>query len=135
MKPVERDPAADRLMRGLEPPGPPLDLRSKALAAARRCMVDEPTTEIWTTIWNSREARLAWVGAAALLLAGHLFLVPPRGVVLSRIDPSLVAENRVDAQLVAMLRPVKISKDVRPIFGLVAAANDLTELEIEGNPS
>lgn len=135
MKPNERDPAVDRLMRGLEPPQPPADLRSKALAVARRSMVDQPTTDIWATIWDSRGVRLAWVGAAALLLAGHLFLVPPNGAVLNRVDPSLIALNRVDEQLVAMLRPVQISKDVRPILGLVAAANGLTELDLEGNPS
>jgi len=135
MKPNERDPAVDRLMQGLEPPSPPPDLRSRTLAAARKSVTDETTTDFWSTIWNNRGVRLVWVGAAALLLAGHVFLVPANGVGSNRMDPDLVAESRVDEHLVAMLRPVQISKDVQPILGLFAGANGLTELELEGNPS
>ena len=135
MKPNERDPAIGRLMRGLEPPQPPHDLRSKTLAAAQRRMVDEPTTDSWSKIWKNRGVRVAWAGAAALLLAGHVFLIPRNGAVPGRVSPALVVENHVDEQLVAMLRPVRISKDVRPILGLVAAAHGLTDLELEGNPS
>jgi len=135
MKPNERDPAVDRLMRGLEPPAPPPDLRSRALAAARNSVADATTSDVWSTIWNNRGIRLAWAGVAALLLAGHVFLVPANGAPSIRVDPSLVAENRVDEYVVEMLRPVRISADVQPIFGLFAAANGLTELDLEGNPS
>jgi hypothetical protein len=134
MKPIERDPAVDRLMRSLEPPAPPPDLRSRALAAARNSVADATTSDVWSTIWNNRGIRLAWVGAAAVLLAGHVFLVPANGAVSNRVDPSLVAEHRVDEYLFAMLRPVQISKDVQPILGLIAGANGLTELDLEGNP-
>ena len=135
MKPNERDPAVDRLMRGLEPPHPPPDLRSKALAAAQRKMVEEPTTDIWSMIWNNRGVRLVWVGAAALLLAGHVFLVPRNGSVPSRVDPALVVGNHVDDQFVDMLRPAPISENVQPVVGLFASAESLTDLDLEGNPS
>lgn len=134
MKPNEPDPVVDRLLKGLEPPPPPTDLRSKVLAAAHARIASEEATDVWSTIWNSWGVRLAWVGAAALLLAGHVLLIPQNGLVSKPVDQTLVAENRVDEYLVEMLRPVQISADVRPIIGLFAAANGLTELELEGNP-
>lgn len=133
MKPNERDPAADRLMRGFEPPMPPPDLRSRALAAARNGAADSTTSDVWSTIWNNRGVRLAWAGAATLLLAGHIFLVPSNGAVPSRVDPGLVAENRVDEQFVDLLRPIQISANVQPIVGLFAANGGLTDLDLEGN--
>lgn len=131
----ERDPAADRLMQGLEPPSPPTDLRSNVLAAVRARVAGEPATDVWSMIWNNRRVRLAWGGAAALLLAGHVFLVPRNGAVPSRVAPALVAENRVDEQFIDMLRPAPISDNVRPIVGLFATAGGLPELDLEGNPS
>ena len=134
MNSIERDPAVDRLMKGLEPPPAPPELRSKVLAAARARMATEDVTDMWSTIWNRREFRLAWASAAALLLAGHVLLFPQNGLVSKQVDQTLIAENRVDEYLAEMLRPVQISADVRPIIGLFAAANGLTELELEGNP-
>ena len=133
MKPDERDPVVERLMEGLAPPQPPPDLRSKVLAAARARMAAEPVTDMWSMILSNRGVRLAWAGAAALLLAGHVFLVPGNGAVPSRVDPGLVAENRVDEQFVDLLRPIQISANVQPIVGLFAANGGLTELDLEGN--
>ncbi len=133
MKPSERDPFVERMMKGFEPPPLPAELRSRVLSAARAQMAGEAAPDVWSAIWNNRGIRLAWAGAAALLLAGHVFLVPSNGAVPSRVDPGLVAENRVDEQFVDMLRPVQISADVQPIIGLFAAANGRTELDLEGN--
>ena len=135
MKPNETDPDVDRLMKGLEPPSPPPELRSKVLAAAHARMAATEATDKWSTIWDNRGFRLAWACAAAVLLAGHVFLVPRNGAVPNRVDPALVAEDRVDEQFIDMLRPAPISENVQPIVGLFAAAGGLTELEIEGNPS
>lgn len=132
MKPDERDAVVERLMNGLEPPQTPPDLRSKVLAAAHARMAAEPVTNIWSTIWNNRGFRLAWAGAAALLLAGHVFLVPGNGAVPSRVDPALVAEYRVDEHLVEMLRPIRIIDNVQPMVGLFASGSSLTELDLEG---
>jgi hypothetical protein len=41
----------------------------------------------------------------------------------------LVAENRVDAQFVDLLRPIQISANVQPIVGLFAATGGSTELD------
>jgi len=135
MKPNERDPAVDRLMQDLEPPQPPPDLRSTVLAAAHARMAAKPVSNIWSTIWNNRGVRLAWAGAAALLLAGHVFLIPRNGVVPSRVDPALVVENHLDEQFVDLLRPAPISDNVQPVVGLFAAGGSLTDLDLEGNPS
>ena len=135
MKPNERDPAIDRLVRGLEPPQPPTDLRTKVLAAARRSMVDQPTRDIWSAVWNSRGVRAAWAAAVMLLLAGHAMVAPGKGDAFRSVEPALIAENSVDNYLAEMFRPARISDNALPIVGLVASANGLTELEIEGNPS
>jgi hypothetical protein len=133
MKPDERDPFVDRLLRGLEPPLPPPDLRSKTLTAARRSVAVEKDTDIWSVIWNSRRIRLMWAGAAALLLAGHVLLVPGKGSPSNRVDHALAAKNRADEHLVEMLRPVRIIDNVQPMVGLFASGGSLAELDLEGN--
>jgi hypothetical protein len=135
MKPDERDAVVERLMERLEPPSPPTDLRSKALAAARARMSAEPIPDIWSRVWNHRGLRLAWAAAVVLLVGGHAMVVPGTGNGFGPIDPAVIAENRVDEYLVEMLRPTRISDNVQPIVGLYAATDGLTELEIEGNPS
>jgi hypothetical protein len=135
MKPDEKDVVVERLLEGLEPSLPPPDLRPKVLAAARVRMAAEPVIDVWSVIWENRGVRLAWAGAVALLLAGHVFLGFRNGAVPSRVDPALVAGTRVDEQFVDVLRPTPISDDVQPIVGLFAAGGGLAELDIEGNPS
>jgi hypothetical protein len=126
-------PDIERLIDGFEPPPPPPELRSRVLAAAHARMAADDVTDMWSTIWNNRGIRLVWAGAAALLLAGHVFLVPWNGAVPSRVDPDLVAENHVDEQFVDLLCPIQISENVQPIVGLFAAGDGLTELDLEGN--
>jgi len=133
MQPNEFDPALDRLMKGLEPPPPPTELRSKVLSAARAKIAGEPLTDVWSTIWNNRGIRLAWAGAAALLLAGHVLVIPGDGVDIVQFDLD-VAENTVDEQFVDLLRPIRISENAQPIVGLIALAGDPTILDTKGNP-
>lgn len=135
MKPNERDPAIDHLMRGLEPPHPPPDLRSKALAAARARMAAGSNSDTWSRIWNHRGLRLAWAAAVVLLVAGHALFVPGTVNEFRSIDRALTAEHRVDEDLVEVLRPMRISDNVQPIVGLFAVGNGLAEIDLEGNPS
>ena len=136
MKPDERDAVIERLLESLEPPQPPPDLRSKALAAARARMSAEPVPDIWSRIWNHRGLRLAWTATVVLLVAGHVIIaMPEAGRTFRSSDPARTAESRVDDYLVEMLRPTRISDNVQPIVGLFASANGLTEIEVEGNPS
>ncbi len=134
MKPDERDPFVDGLMKGLEPARPPVALRSRVLAAARDHM-ETKSPDRWSRIWRHRGIRLAWAATVVLLLAGHAIIAPLKGAVFTRVNPALVAETRVDEQFADILRPVRISANVQPIVGLFYAAYNPTELEMGGNPS
>lgn len=69
----------------LNPPGPPPELRSKVLAAARpRLGTERP--DVWARILGSRAARLAWAVSIGCLLFGHV--VVSNG---SRTEPSQTA--------------------------------------------
>jgi len=135
MKFDDTDAFVDRLIEGLEPPRVPADLRTRTLAAARDQM-ETTFSDRWSRIWSHRGIRLAWAATVVLLLAGHAIVAPPKGAVFTRVNPALVAETRVDEQFADILRPVRISANVRPIVGLIPAADgSLTELEMGGNPS
>jgi len=135
MKSDDTDTYVDRLIEGLEPPRAPTGLRTRVLAAARDHM-ETTSSNRWSRIWSHRGIRLAWAATVVLLLAGHAIVVPRKGAVFTRVNPALVAETSVDEQFADILRPVRISANVQPIVGLVAAAGDnLTELEKGGNPS
>jgi hypothetical protein len=76
---------------------------------------------------------LAWVAAAALLVAGHLVISPVTGRTAASTDGSIRNQNVVDEYLVAMLRPTRISEKVQPMMGMFAPAVTPTELAAEGN--
>lgn len=134
MKSDDTDAFVDRLIEGLEPPRAPTGLRTRVLAAARDHM-ETTSRDPWSRIWRHRGIRLAWAATVVLLLAGHAIVAPRKGAVSSRVNPALAAEARVDEQLVDILRPVRISENVRPIVGLNSAAGDPIDLEMGGNPS
>jgi hypothetical protein len=135
MKPDEKDPFVERLVGGLGPPQPPPELRSRVLAAARGQAPAEPEAEVWSKLWNHRGLRLAWAATVFVLLAGHVLIMLGNGASLGPVEPTLVAENRVDEQFVDMLRPSRISDNVQPIVGLFASTGGQTDLDLEGNPS
>jgi hypothetical protein len=133
MKPDDRDPIVERLMEGLEPPQPPPELRSKAIAAARRQIEAAEARDVWSKIWSHRGLRLAWAASVVVLLAGHILATYSPAGSLRPVDPALMAEYRVDEYMVGMLRPVRISENVQPLVGLIAGAYSPSELDLEGN--
>jgi hypothetical protein len=135
MKPHERDPVADRLLRGLEPPQPPPALRAKTLAAARDWIAIGAAPDVWSRIWNHHRLRMAWAASVVLLLAGHVLVTLSPVGPMATVDPALVADNGVDEYIIGMLRPIRISENVQPMVGLVADSDDLTALDLKGNPS
>ena len=135
MKSDDTDAFVDRLIEGLEPPRAPTGLRTRVLEAARDHM-ETKSPDPWSRIWRHRGIRLAWAATVVLLLAGHAIVAPQKSAVFTRVNPAVAAETRVDEQFVDILRPVRISANVQPIVGLMSAAgDDLTELEMGGNPS
>jgi hypothetical protein len=133
MKPNEKDPVAERLMNGLEPPLPPPELRSKALAAAREKMAAESDQDVWSRIWNHRGLRLTWAATIVVLLAGHVLATYSPVGRLGPVDPALMADYRVDEDIVDLLRPIRISESVQPMVGLIAGSDVPIELVLEGN--
>jgi len=56
------------------PPSPPPELRRRTLAAARLAMEQAEQSDLWTRIWRSRTAHLAWAASVAALLFGHIVI-------------------------------------------------------------
>ncbi len=69
------------LLSGFEPPHAPPGLREAALREGRRGMLSPTSPDVWSRLWRSPAARLAW-GAAVLLLAFAHARIPHE----SRID-------------------------------------------------
>jgi hypothetical protein len=130
MRSEDKDPAVDRWLDGLEPSPPPAELRSKVLAAARDRMTSGQESDSWSTVWHNRGLRLAWAAAVTMLLAGHV-VISSGGA--STPGPQLAARGG-DPYLAAMLRPIRIAADVRPMIG-VASPIEPNEYDQEGNPS
>ena len=66
----ERDFMSD----GLTPPVPPSELRGRVLTAARDAMARGDSPDMWTRIWESRPARLAWAASIGALIFAHLVI-------------------------------------------------------------
>ena len=86
------DDRVRRLLDEVRTPGPPPDLRARALARADGAWAATSAPDRWRLLWESRPLRLAWAAAVLLLLAGNL-AVPDAGS--SRHTP-LAAANRSD---------------------------------------
>ncbi len=62
----------DPLFEGLAPPDPSPELRVRALAAAWEALGRAERPDIWTRVWKSRPAHLAWAASIGVLVFGHL---------------------------------------------------------------
>ncbi len=69
------------LLSGFEPPHAPPGLREAALREGRRGMLSPTSPDVWSRLWRSPAARLAWGAAVLLLVFAHARI--PRE---SRID-------------------------------------------------
>jgi len=84
----------DTPLHGFEPPPAPPGLRDAALRAARERFAEAPAPDLWTRLYRSRSARLAWATSVLLLAAAHLTLPRLRGgqppsVTAPRLDPEV----------------------------------------------
>lgn len=62
----------DPLFENLAPPDPSPELRQRTLAVAREALGRAESSDIWTRVWNSRSAHLAWAASIGVLVFGHL---------------------------------------------------------------
>jgi hypothetical protein len=84
----------DTPLHGFHPPDPPPGLREAALRAARTRFVESSAPDVWTRLFRSRAARLAWATSVLLLAAAHLTFPRSRGqqlpsVTLPCLDPEV----------------------------------------------
>jgi hypothetical protein len=74
---MSRDEKRNDLPFGeLEVPRPPGALRARVLEAAGAALKRDPAPDLWTRLWDSRTARLAWVVSVAGLLVAHAYITP-----------------------------------------------------------
>ena len=103
---------------GLKVPEPPESLRDQVLSRAREAMEAGPRPDVWSRIWESRTARVAWGTSILALAVGHLAV--PQGVAapaagqptLARIEPAAQEE------LADIINLPRISFDALPMAGL-----------------
>jgi hypothetical protein len=60
----------------LEVPRPPDALRERVLTAAGAALARDPVPDVWSRVWESRAARLAWAVSVAGLLVAHAAITP-----------------------------------------------------------
>ena len=91
----------DTPLSGFEPPEPPSGLREAALRAGREAFAAAPAPDLWSRLYRSPSARLAWAASIVLLAALHLALpgrplaAPPSTVSAPRLDPEVGAIARL----------------------------------------
>lgn len=90
-----------RLLDSVEPPAPPAGLEARSLAAACTALARAARRpDLWTRLWESRPARLAWAATLAALVLGHVALSRPRpGVDAQPALPAFLAGSIRDAEL------------------------------------
>jgi len=71
-----KDRRNDMPFEELELPRPPEALRERVLQAAGAALAREPVPDIWSRVWESRAARLAWAVSVAGLLVAHAYITP-----------------------------------------------------------
>lgn len=106
----------DELFHGLEPPSPPPELRSRALAAGRVEMTSAWTMPgLCTRLWFSTNLRLAWAATVVLLVVAHgvLSLQSPSTVPTSRaVQANRLMAARYNAELAEIVDLPRVGADL-----------------------
>jgi len=135
-----KDREVERLLGGLAPANPPPGTRERALAAARaaRTAPAQPD-DLWTRVWRSRPARLAWAAAVAALIVANLVVSverSPKGGA-SRA-PALASLDSGEPELIAIAELPPLRLDLTPAidpFGRPAAAQNQPSQQTSRRPS
>lgn len=104
------------VFEGLETPTPPLDLRARAVAAARSVTAEETAPAgLGSRLWYHRGLRLAWAGIVGALLIAHAVVsLKPSDVVSENLaQPAfLVASTVKDAELAEIVDLPRVGADI-----------------------
>jgi hypothetical protein len=84
------------------------------LSAAREALAAEAKPTVWDRIWESRVLRVAWAGATAALVLGHMALTIQPGRPMPAPEPDS-ARARLDAEdlleIVGLPRVERVAMD------------------------
>ena len=125
---------------GLRSTGPPGELRNPVLSAAREALAAETRPTVWDRIWESRTLRLAWTGATAALVLGHVVLtVQPTRPTAAPTGESTAARQDADElhEIVELPRVERIAMDfeVAPKEAPSPVEETGTDPSMNGGPS
>lgn len=125
---------------GLRATGPPGEIRDSVLSAARKALAAESRPTVWDRIWESRALRLAWTGATAALVLGHVALtVQPTRPTAGPAGESIAARQDADElhEIVELPRVERIAMDfeVAPQEASSPVEETGTDPSMNGDPS
>jgi hypothetical protein len=121
----------ERQFKGLRVPEPPEGLRRQALSRSKQALKNGARPDIWSRIWESRQARLAWGSSVVALAVCHLLL--PAGGDRRAGEPSTVAERAgtYDEELAVIADLPRLTLDARTLAGAVQPVDEI-ETEQDG---
>jgi len=125
---------------GLRSTVPPGELRETVLSAAREALAAETRPTVWDRIWESRTLRLAWTGATAALVLGHVVVtVQPVRPTAAPTGESAAARQDADElhEIVELPRVERIAMDfeVAPKEASSPVEETGTDPSMNGDPS
>jgi len=102
------DDPVNRLLRGVEVPAAPPELRTLSLQRARVALARGRGSDSWRRVWENRRLRWAWAVAVAALVVANLALPGRRGqrepAGRDVVDAASTAVDRELASVVALPR-------------------------------
>ena len=108
----------EKSLDGLEPPGPPPELRNRVLGATTESRADVVHADRWTRLWQNRALRLAWAASVVGLVAAHLLIsVSPERQAVASPQALNRAFGEPDAELVSISTLPRFGYNVRPLAG------------------
>ena len=107
--------------RGLRVPQPPEGLRGQVLDRAREALARGPRQDLWTRLWESRTARLAWGTSVLALAVGHLVLSHGNAGPASEPPALATTASTQQEELADIINLPRLSFDVQSVAGLRAA--------------
>jgi hypothetical protein len=126
---------SEDLFPGLKVPGPPEDLRERALSRARQALGSTPRQDRWSHLWESRAARLAWGTSIVALVVGHLAVPLGDSGTVTEASKLARAESAGQEELADIVNLPRLSFDARLNAGAALAIEEVEAEPDEENAS